>query len=99
MFIDSLRLPIESDRLVRSDRTLSLSDLTWADYEKFDTEEYYGYLISYFQGVITIVSPGRNHENISQTFIVLINAYCRHYSLVYYPMGSTRIENPPLAGK
>ncbi|VEP11590.1 conserved hypothetical protein [Hyella patelloides LEGE 07179] len=99
MFTNNLNLPIDSDRAMQSDQTLSLAGMTWVDYEKFDSEDYSGYLVSYFNGVISIVSPGRNHENIGQTFIVLINAYCRHYNLIYYPMGSTRLKNPPLAGK
>lgn len=99
MSLHRLSLPIDSDRFNQLDQTLTLAGTNWHDYQNFATEEYSGYLVSYFQGVISIVSPGRNHESIAQTFIVLINAYCRHYGLMYYSLGSTRLENPPLAGK
>ncbi len=73
--------------------------MNWEDYTKFDSEEYLGYRVSYFDGVITLVSPSKNHERIAQTIAILICAYCRKFKLPYFPMGSTRLENKPLAGK
>lgn len=92
-------LPINPERLNNSDRTLILSDLTWEDFEKLTSQEYTSYLVSYFKGVITIVSPSQNHEIISEVIAGLIKAYCRKFSLLYFPMGSTTLKNPPLAGK
>lgn len=99
MFTDWLNLPIDSDRASKSDQTLSLSDMSWSDYEKLTCQEYLGYRVSYFNGVITIVSPSRNHETISEVISGLIKAYCHRYNLLYFPMGSTTLKNPPLAGK
>ena len=93
------KLPLDSDRLQRQDQTLSLAGMSWIDYEKFDSEEYPGYRVSYFNGVITLVSPSKNHERIAQTIAILVSAYCRKYNLPYFPLGSTRLENKPLAGK
>lgn len=93
------KLPLNSDRLQGEDQTLSLAGMSWADYEKFNTEEYPGYRVSYFDGVITLVSPSKNHERIAQTIAILVAAYCRKYNLPYFPLGSTRLENKPLAGK
>lgn len=99
MFTDLLNLPIESDRATQKDQILSLSGMSWSDYEKLISQEYLGYRASYFNGVITIVSPSINHEIIERTISILINAYCRKYELLYFPMGSTTLKNPPLAGK
>ena len=93
------RLPIDINRLQNQDQTLSLAGMTWDDYEVFDSEEYPGYRTSYFNGVITLVSPSKNHEKIAETIAILVVAYCELLDLVYFPFGSTRLINKPHAGK
>lgn len=95
----NIQLPISAERVQGQDRTLSLAGMTWAEYEKFDSEEYLGYRVSYFNGVITLVSPSKNHERIAATIAILVVAYCRQLNLVYFPMRSTRLSNKPDAGK
>ncbi len=87
------------NRLTQQDQTLVLSGMTWDDFEQLISEEYSGYRISYFDGEITIVSPGRNHERIAEIINYLIVAYCRQYNILYYPFRSTTLKNPPVAGK
>ena len=99
MFAERLNLPIEPERIAGQDQTLSLAGMTWADYEKLIREEYSGYRVSYLKGVITIVSPSQNHEIIAEVINYLVVAYCREYSLLYFPMRSTTLTNSPLAGK
>ncbi len=99
MFTDLLNLPIDSDRAQAQDQILSLSGMSWSDYEKLTSQDYLGYRISYLNGVITIVSPSRSHERIAEIINGLIKTYCRKYNRVYFPMGSTTLKNPPLAGK
>ena len=98
MFTDRLNLPINSKRLSKQDQTLSLSGMNWSDYEQI-TEENNGYRISYFEGIITIVSPSQSHEVIERVISILINAYCRKYKKLYFPMGSTTLKNPFTVGK
>lgn len=93
------KLPLDPDLLKHKDQTLSFADMSWADYEKFDSEEYPGYRVSYFNGVITLESPSQNHEVIAEVINYLIVAYCKHIQLLYYPMRSTRLVNKLLAGK
>ena len=92
------QLPIETDHLLKQDRTLSFSGMTWEDYEIL-TQEKTGYRVSYFDGVITIVSPSLNHEKIAEIINGLIKTYCRKYDLLYFPMGSTTLKSPFTAGK
>ena len=99
MFTDQLALPIDSNRVSQYDQILIVAGITWADYEKFDSIEYPGYRISYLNGVITIVSPSPNHETIAEVINYLVVAYCRKYNLLYFPMRSTTLKKPPLAGK
>ena len=93
------KLPLDLDRLSHQDQTLRFAGMSWADYEKFDSQEYPGYRTSYFNGVITLVSPSQNHEVIAEVINYLIVAYCEQIQLLYYPMRSTRLVNKPLAGK
>jgi Uma2 family endonuclease len=93
------KLPFDPNRLSQADQTFSLAGMSWADYEEFDDSEYPGYRVSYFNGVITLVSPSQNHEVIAEVINYLIVAYCKKINLPYYPMRSTRLTNKPLAGK
>ncbi|MGF1590824.1 MAG: Uma2 family endonuclease [Pleurocapsa sp.] len=93
------KLPFDLNRLSKEDQTLSLAGMSWVDYEKFDDPEYPGYRVSYFNRVITLVSPSQNHEVIAEVINYLIVAYCKKINLSYYPMRSTRLTNKPLAGK
>ena len=58
-----------------------------------------GYRISYWRGVITILSPSKNHERIAEIISGLVRTFCRRYNLAYFPMDSTTLKKPPLAGK
>ena len=93
------KLPFDVDFLSQKDQTLRLAGMSWADYEKFNSQEYPGFRVSFFNGVITIVSPSQNHEVIAETINYLIVAYCKKINLLYYPMRSTRLRNKPLVGK
>ena len=94
----NFQLPINAERLQGQDQTLSMSGMTFADYEKFDLDNS-SYRVSYFKGVITLVSPSKNHERIAATIAILVIAYCRQFNLLYFPMRSTRLSNKPDAGK
>jgi Uma2 family endonuclease len=98
MFTDRLNLPINKDPAQLEDQTLSLTGMTWNDYEKITNLES-NYRVSYFEGVITIVSPSLNHEKIAEIINGLVQAYCRKYNLLYFPMGSTTLKNPFTVGK
>lgn len=99
MFTDKLGLSLKRDPTSLQDQTLTLSGMTWEDYEQLTQDNRSSYRISYLNRVITIVSPSQNHEVIERVISILINAYCRKYRLIYFPMGSTTLKNPPLAGK
>ncbi|MEM8676922.1 MAG: Uma2 family endonuclease [Cyanobacteria bacterium P01_G01_bin.67] len=98
MFTDQLNLPIDKERAKLQDQVLSLTGMTWDDYEKI-TQLASNYRASYFDGVITIVSPSLNHERIAEVINGLVKAYCRKYNLLYFPWGSTTLRNPFTAGK
>lgn len=98
MFTDKLGLPLNPEHSRLQDQILQLSGMTWEDYEQL-TQDRNNYRASYFEGVITIVSPSQSHEVIERTISILINAYCRQYNLLYFPMGSTTLKNPLTVGK
>ena len=94
-----INLPLDNRLTQGKDKTVTLADMTWDDYQTLTQENNQGYRISYFEGVISIMSPSRNHERIAQTISILINAYCRQYNIDYFSLGSSDIKTPPLAGK
>ncbi|WP_019505391.1 Uma2 family endonuclease [Pleurocapsa sp. PCC 7319] len=92
MLIDD-QLPINKNYLLKQDRTLSFSGMTWDDYEKFNAVEYLGYRTSFLDGVITLMSPSQNHEMIKDFIFLLVITYCDAFDLDYYPTGSTTLKN------
>ena len=88
-----------NQKFAQEDQILILTGATWADYEAMNSPEYDQYLISYLNGQITIMSPGRNHERIAETIKILIIAYCRKFNISCYPFGSTRLKETGLEGK
>lgn len=93
-----VNLPLDNKLTRGKDKTITLANMTWDDYQTI-TQENQGYRISFFEGVISIMSPSRNHERIAQTISILINAYCRQYNIDYFSLGSSDIKTPPIAGK
>ena len=85
-------LPLNRDKFTQEDQILTITGANWLDYQKFDSQEYSCYRVSYFNGEITIVSPGRNHERISAIINRLIIAYCEKYELQDFPFGQTRLN-------
>ena len=95
----SNNLPIDRSRLLQSDRILTITGTKWSDYQKFNSEEYPGYRVSYFKGEIIIVSPGLNHEIIAEVINRLIIAYCERFDILDFPFRQTRLEVEGKAGK
>jgi Uma2 family endonuclease len=44
---------------IHSDRYTHITDVTWEEYERL---QFPNQLVSFLNGTITIMSPGRNHE-------------------------------------
>ena len=83
----------------KTDQLVILTGVTWDDYEKFDSPQYNHYLISYLNNEITIMSPGRNHERITATIEMLIEAYCEKQNIACFPFRRNRLEEKGLEGK
>lgn len=98
MITFELNISLTNTSLQDKDKTIVLADMTWDNYQEL-LEKNSNYRISYFAGIITIMSPSRNHERIAETISILINAYCRKYSINYFALGSSNIKIPPVSGK
>jgi Uma2 family endonuclease len=83
----------------QKDQTYSVAELSWDEYEAIANLNISKSRISFYNGVITVLSPGLNHEVIKELIGILIEAYCEQKDLIYYPMGSTTLKKPPLVGK
>ncbi|MDJ0745544.1 MAG: Uma2 family endonuclease [Xenococcaceae cyanobacterium MO_167.B27] len=92
-------LPINTKKFAQQDQILTITGANWQDYQDFDSEEYPGYLVSYWNGEITIISPGRNHERIAELINRLIIAYCEKFDILDFLLRQTRLEANKQAGK
>lgn len=92
-------LPLNRDKFAQQDQILTITGATWSDYQDFASLEYPGYRVSYLNGEITVVSPGRNHERITAVINRLIIAYCEQYNLSDFPFGQTRLNAWGQAGR
>ena len=93
-FTDILQIPVKHTE----DQILTLSGVTWEDYQNLAAEEN-GYLVSYYKNTITIVSPGRNHERLAEIIGLVINAYCLKYQIKVWALGSKDVKKESLSGK
>jgi hypothetical protein len=62
----------------KSDRITTITDTTWDEYISLDLPSK---KVSFRNGVITIVSPGRNHEMIGDYLRLIILACCRNLNI------------------
>ena len=93
----SADLPINREKFSQQDQILTITGATWADYQQFESDR--GYRVAYFNGEITIVSPGINHERIAGVIDRLIIAYCEKYNILDFPFGQTRLNVWGQAGR
>ncbi|NES63928.1 MAG: Uma2 family endonuclease [Okeania sp. SIO2D1] len=80
----------------KSDRISTITNTTWAEYISLDLPKL---RVSFRNGVITIVSPGRNHELIGDYIRAIIWAYCRQNNLALFPYNQTTLKEEGKEGK
>jgi Uma2 family endonuclease len=80
----------------KSDRITTITDTTWAEYISLDLPKK---RVSFRNGVITIVSPGRNHELIGDYLRTIILFCCRKHNLALFPYNSTTLKAEGREGK
>lgn len=79
-----------------SDRFTIITNATWEEYENLELTNH---LASFRNGVITVVSPGRNHEIISDLIRAIIWGYYRQNKLFPYTFNQTRLKEDGKEGK
>ena len=80
----------------KSDRITTITNTTWAEYISLDLPSK---RVSFRNGVITIVSPGRNHELIGDYIRAIIWTYCRKNNLALFPYNQTTLKEEGKEGK
>lgn len=80
----------------KSDRISTITNTTWAEYISLDLP---GKRVSFRNGVITIVSPGRNHELIGDYIRAIIWTYCRKNNLALFSYNQTTLKEEGKEGK
>ncbi|MEM7593666.1 MAG: Uma2 family endonuclease [Cyanobacteria bacterium P01_A01_bin.83] len=80
----------------KSDRITTITNTTWAEYISLDLPKL---RVSFRNGVITIVSPGRNHEMIGDYIRAIIWTYCRKNNLALFTYNQTTLKEEGKEGK
>jgi Uma2 family endonuclease len=73
----------------KSDRIATITNTTWSEYISLDLPSK---RVSFRNGVITIVSPGRNHELIGDYIRLIILAYCRKLNIPVFTYNQTTLK-------
>lgn len=80
----------------KSDRITTITDTTWAEYISLNLPSK---RVSFRNGVITIVSPGRNHELIGDYLRLIILGYCRQSNIPVFTFNQTTLKEEGKEGK
>ncbi|MGL6340704.1 MAG: Uma2 family endonuclease, partial [Waterburya sp.] len=80
----------------KSDRIITITNTTWAEYISLDLPSK---RVSFRNGVITILSPGRNHELIGDCIRFIILFYCRSQKTPLFSFNSTTLKEEGKEGK
>ncbi|MGD1716076.1 Uma2 family endonuclease [Dapis sp. BLCC M172] len=80
----------------KSDRISTITNTTWAEYISLDLPSK---RVSFRNGVITIFSPGRNHELIGDYIRAIIWAYCRNLNIPVFTFNQTTLKEEGKEGK
>jgi len=79
----------------KGDDLYLFSNVSWSEYENL-LEDLGGISwcrISYLDGLLEIMAPGRKHERIKEFTGSLIATYCDEKEINYFPFGSTTLKN------
>jgi Uma2 family endonuclease len=87
------KLQSRDDRPVE-DHVVQLSGVTWEDYERFleIRGERSTPRMTYLEGVLEIMSPSRDHEQIKSLIGCLFEAYCLEKGIRFVPLGSWTLK-------
>jgi Uma2 family endonuclease len=80
----------------KSDRITTITNTTWAEYISLNLPSK---RVSFRNGVITIVSPGRNHEMIGDYIRLIILTYCRSNDIPLFTFNQTTLKEEGKEGK
>jgi Uma2 family endonuclease len=85
----------ELARIEDPEETSIISDLDWQTYEALLTrlEDNSHYRVTYFNGILEIVSPSIRHEKIKKRLATLLERYLILQQIQHTPMGSTTLKN------
>jgi Uma2 family endonuclease len=87
-------LPLPLTDTSAHDQRVVLRGMSWEQFEALlaTRGEHSVPRISYLNGVIELMSPGRPHESMKSTLRMLIEAYCFARDIYFDPMASTTLK-------
>jgi len=95
-----MALTIEKEicKVLEKDKNHVFLEVTWQEYESFLQEigDSSWCKITYLDGLLQVMSPSKNHENIKENIGALILAYCDEKEIDYVLLGSTTYKSKVL---
>lgn len=87
------------DKLEIEERAIA-NPVSWQQYETLlrSLENNSYYRVTYFNGVLEIVSPSRRHEGEKKRIATLLEVYFEETDTEYYPLGSTTLRQQERRG-
>lgn len=84
--------------LEEKDKSFFINDVSWEDYEKLLHElgDVSWCKVSYLDGLLEIMAPGRKNETIKELTSIIITTYCYEKDIECFPIGSTTLRNQEL---
>jgi len=84
----------EYDDTTESDHIIVLHDVSWEDYERIlkIRGEHSAPRISYLEGELEIMSPGKDHEIIKSYIGRLLEAWCVDHDIEFTPVGNWTLK-------
>lgn len=101
MITQQLETLIDSELITpENDTLLSINGVTWFQYETLlnQLNDSAAFRVKYLDGVLTIMSPSRNHEIIKKRIADLLTIYFVENNIDYFPTGSTTFRKEEKRG-
>ncbi|MBF2056313.1 MAG: Uma2 family endonuclease [Cyanobacterium sp. T60_A2020_053] len=83
-----------------TDTLFSINNISWLQYEILlnKLDDIAKFRIKYCEGILTIMSPSRNHEILKKRIAILLEIYLIEHNINYYPTGSTTFRKEEKRG-
>ena len=91
---DLIQYALNINRIENEDAIVTVQNVTWEEYKNIveTIGEASWCKVSYFNGVLELMSPGINHERVKEGFSLIIQLYCIKNNIKCFAFGSSDLK-------